>query len=134
MIFHGEDEMESAEKEITLTLEAYEGSELAKTLEGLFADLLKCPDIFRQFAIERLQILTELISLESNLTSGAATTLLLKPSQTLLDLCFAVRTCNLKFLSVKQSHSFSSVDSGLVELPILSTLEKPQTSKDETEE
>lgn len=57
--------------------------------------------------------------------SGACGTLLLKPSQLLLDLGVAIRTNKFDRLLFERSHGFSFVENELVELPILPTSEKP---------
>lgn len=100
-------------------------SELSALVDGLLAELPNVPDEVRQLLLNFLKFSPELVSFECGVAAGAVVTILLKPSQRLIDLGFAIRTGNFDFLLVEQSHGFSFVDNGLVELPILSTLEKP---------
>lgn len=111
-------------KRITLTVERFEGSELHTTWKQLFSDLSNASDEIRVLSFNFLKLSPELIRFESSIASGAVVTILLKPSDFFLDLCLAVRTGKFDFLIIKYGHSFSSVDSRLVELPSLSTLEK----------
>jgi hypothetical protein len=111
-------------KEYTATLEEYEGSELEKVFKVLFADLSNAPDEVRDRALSFFNPLSELIRFESGVTAGTVMPILIKPTDLLLNLCVAVRTGNFDFLVVEHGHSFSSVKSGLVELPSISTLEK----------
>lgn len=111
-------------KEITLTIERFEGSELREVLQRLLADLANASSEIQSHALNLLKGVPGLCRLESGIASGAKVTFLLKPSDFLLDICVAVRTGEFNNLIVGNEHSFSSVDSGLVELPSLSTLGK----------
>ncbi|MBA3756504.1 MAG: hypothetical protein H0X02_09860 [Nitrosomonas sp.] len=130
MSFYGR-EMNNADKSMTLTLEPFKRSELKKVLNRLRADLANAPNEVRELFLNFPKLSAELVSFECGFAAGAVVTVLLKPSQLLLDLGFAIRTGNFDFVVVEHPHGFSCVDSGLVELPILSTLEKlPIRSKE----
>ena len=118
------DGMISAVRKITLTFEPFDGSELFGVMDELLSDLINAPDEVRNRALYFLDFPSKLIRLESCITSGAVVTVLLKPSELLLDLCAAVRTGNFDFVVIEHGHSFSFVEDGFRELPILSTLEK----------
>lgn len=112
-------------KRITLTHERSEGPELCEVFKQLLADLANAPGEVRKILFDFSNVLPErLVSIEFKVTSRTSGALLFKPSQLLLDLALAVRTGNFDLCVIEHGHSFSSVDSGLVELPSLSTLEK----------
>ena len=100
-------------------------SELSAFLDELLADLSNVPDEVGELLLNFLKFSPELVSFECGVAAGAVVTILLKPSQRLIDLGLAIRAGNFDLLLVERSHGFSFVDNGLVELPILSTLEKP---------
>ncbi len=100
-------------------------SELSAFWDGLLADLSDVPEEVREFFLNLGNLPAELVCFECGVTSGAVVTVLLKPSQRLVDFGAAIRARNFDFVFVEQSHGFSFVDSGLVELPILPTSEKP---------
>jgi hypothetical protein len=110
---------------IFLTLERFKGSELRKAMDRLLTDLANASNETRSNAINLLKCGPELCRLESGIASGAKITFLLEPSDFLLDICVAVRTGEFNNLVVGNEHGFSFVENELVELPILSTSEKP---------
>ncbi|MXS81554.1 hypothetical protein [Nitrosomonas oligotropha] len=109
---------------ISFALEKPEESKLIATFNELLADLANASPEIQSNAIRLLKDLSKLATIDSVTTPGAAITILFKPSDFLLDVCIAVRTGKFDNLIVGNEHSFSSVDSGLRELPSLSTLEK----------
>ena len=82
-------------------------------------------EAIRNMALCFLDFTPKLISLDVCVTSRTVMSILLKPSNLLLDLGVAVRTGDFNRLVVEQAHGFSFVENELVELPILPTSEKP---------
>lgn len=113
--------MERNHSEITLRADA---TALSAFLDGLLADLANTPSEIRDF-LNFLESSPELISFECGVAAGAVVTVLLKPSQRLLDFGAAIRAGNFDFLRIKHSHGFSFVDNGSGCVSILSTSEKP---------
>lgn len=101
-------------------------SELSALLDELTPKLAEVSGEVRELLFCLRDIPPDLlVTAEFVFASRTDGTLLLKPSQLLLDLGFAIRTNKLDRLLFERSHGFSFVDNRLVELPILSTLEKP---------
>jgi hypothetical protein len=83
-------------------------------VDALVGELLKhlpdSPRHVREFALNLLDGGGELFSIEQGVAAGAVVSLLLKPTQRLLDFSLAVRTGDFDRLVVKDSHDSSIVD------------------------
>lgn len=77
---------------------------LDEVLGGLLADLADAPLQIREMALDFIKRSPELVCLEQGPAAGAGVTILLEPSQWLLDLVSAVRTVDFEFLRVKYPH------------------------------
>ncbi|MBS0424590.1 MAG: hypothetical protein JSR71_09265 [Proteobacteria bacterium] len=125
--------LKKMDKQIILTMQPVDKSELFRVLNELLADLADAPSEIRANAVCLLDEISKLAAIKCVTTPGAVVTILLEPSDFLLNICVAVRTGKFDNLVVGNEHCFSSVDSGLVELPSLSTLEKLPISMEEIE-
>ena len=79
-------------------------TDLAALIDQLKLDLADAPLQVRELALNLLDGASELVCLEQGPASGARVTVLLKPSQRLLDFASAVRARNFNFLGVEESH------------------------------
>lgn len=88
---------------VVITLRAETGA-LQMFLEEFEVDLAAAPQEVRQLALDLLDLESELVDIQSSPTPVAGVSVLLKPSQRLLDFAAAVRAGNLDWLSVEYSH------------------------------
>lgn len=81
-------------------------TELNSYIDQLVANLANAPQEVRQLALRFVDIPSELIRFECGAASGAGVTVLLKPSQRLLDLGTAIRTGNFDLFVIKNAHDY----------------------------
>jgi hypothetical protein len=86
---------------VTLRAEAWDLEQVVWQLER---DLADAPLQVRELALGFIERAPELVCLEQGAATGAGVTVLLKPSQRLLDLVAAVRAGDLEFLAIKGFH------------------------------
>lgn len=77
-----------------------DASALEECIQGLLADLPDAPYQVRMRALDFLDNFSELIIVESGITTGTDLPLLFKPSQRLLDFCAAVRARDFDNIAV----------------------------------
>lgn len=84
----------------TVTIKS-DGSELTAFLKRLSSELVDLPKEFRKPAFMFFKIKSDLVRFECRTTARAEVTILLKPSQRLLDFETAIRAGNFNFFTIE---------------------------------
>ncbi len=81
-----------------------ETEEFSVFLDELLSNVSNVSHEVRKFVVHFIGLTTELISIESRVTSGTTVAALFKPTQRLIDLNAALRACNVELVAVKNPH------------------------------